>query len=253
MRATRPSESLHWYTRAGEPAYEVEAANGGRRPTTLRDARKLVLVPSVTGIIRCAASPGLELWKQEQVLLAALTLPRKKGETEPEYIARIFEDSGEQARRAAKKGTEIHAAVQGHYEGIPQTDDTWPYVKAACEKVEDVFGKQTWVAERSFAHPLGYGGKVDLSCPLAVVDFKTKEFGPDYKRLNWDEHLMQLAACRHGLVLPHARCANIYISTSHPGLAAEYEWSEEELEQGWSMFEALLAYWKAKNGYDGAW
>ena len=37
--------SEHWYSRDGRPAYEVESAKGMMRPTTLRDARKLGLVP----------------------------------------------------------------------------------------------------------------------------------------------------------------------------------------------------------------
>ena len=65
---TRASESNHWYTRDGEPMYTVEAAKGGQRATTLRDARKLSLVPSVTTILNVAAKPALNQWLQRQVL-----------------------------------------------------------------------------------------------------------------------------------------------------------------------------------------
>ena len=75
-------ESTHWYTRAGNPMYTIIGKNGKERNTTLRDARTLDLVPSVTTILGVAAKPGLEKWKQEQVLLAALTLPRQDGEGE---------------------------------------------------------------------------------------------------------------------------------------------------------------------------
>ena len=248
----RPSESLHWYALDGSPAYEVEAAKGGLRPTTLRDARKLRLVPSVTSIIRTAAAPGLERWKQEQVLLAALTLPRRPVESEPEYIARIIRDSQEQGRKAAARGTNIHAAVQGHYEGKPPDEEYWQHVKAAASKVEEVYGKQDWKAEHSFAHPLGFGGKVDLHCPIAVIDFKSKEFSDDSKKLAWDEHRMQLAACRTGLNTPHARCANVFVSVNHPGLALCHEWPEDELKGAWAMFSSLLQYWQAKSGYNSA-
>ena len=77
----RASESLHWYTRGGDPMYQVQAAKGGMRATTLRDARKLNLIPSVTTIMSCAAKPGLEAWKLNQMLLAALTLPRRDDES----------------------------------------------------------------------------------------------------------------------------------------------------------------------------
>jgi hypothetical protein len=99
--------------------YTVEAAKGGQRATTLRDARKLNLVPSVTTILNVAAKPALLAWMQQQVLYAALTLPRRPDEPEKEYIDRIINDSKEQGRAAADAGTDIHASIQGHYEDRP--------------------------------------------------------------------------------------------------------------------------------------
>lgn len=252
----RAAESLHWYKQDGAPAYEVEAVKGGMRPATLRDARKLGLVPSVTSIIRCAAAPGLERWKQEQVLLAALTLPRKQNEPEPEYIARIIRDSQEQGRKAADRGTAIHAAIQGTYEGKHPGSDYLPHTLAADNAITDWLDSKslTVEAERSFAHPLGFGGKVDLTgCPPEfVVDFKTKEFGPDDELKTWDEHAMQLAAYREGLDIPNARCAIVYVSASVPGVARLIEIPPAELVKGWSMFVNLLRYWQAKTGYVSA-
>lgn len=78
-----PRESAsHWYFPDGSPLHEVERADGkGTRPTNLRDARKLGLYPSVTNILSVLAKPGLNAWKQEQAILAALTLPRRSGES----------------------------------------------------------------------------------------------------------------------------------------------------------------------------
>jgi len=246
----RPAESGHWYTIDGLPCYEVKAKDGNLRPTTLRDARKLNLVPSVTTISKCAAAPGLENWKAQQVLLAALTLPKIEGEAEDAYIRRIMDDSRETARKAAERGTAIHAAIQGHYEGIPPHEDYWPHVKATADLIAANFGNHAWKAEESFAHPAGFGGKCDLSGQDLVIDFKTKEFGPDdAKRLAWDEHAMQLAAYRVGLGMPDAKCANVFISTTHPGHVALHVWAEDELLKGWQCFLALLTYWQARNGY----
>jgi hypothetical protein len=101
----RASESNHWYTREGAPQYTVEAAKGGQRNTTLRDARKMNLVPSVTTVLNVAAKPALLAWMQQQVLFAALTLPRRPDEPEKEYIDRIINDSKEQGRSAADVST----------------------------------------------------------------------------------------------------------------------------------------------------
>ena len=86
----RPSESGHWYTRTGEPMYQVKSNGGVLRNTTLRDARKYDLVPSVTTILNCAAKPGLEAWKQQQILLASLTLPKRDDDSLDQYDDRVL-------------------------------------------------------------------------------------------------------------------------------------------------------------------
>ena len=99
------SEAGHWYTADGEPAYTVERSDGkGYRNTTLRDAKKLGLLPSVTTILSLAAKPLLQNWLQQQAILAALTLPRNEGESEDDYLDRVMQDSKAQGRQAADQG-----------------------------------------------------------------------------------------------------------------------------------------------------
>jgi hypothetical protein len=250
---THAAESTHWYTREGKPAYTVKAKAGHDRPTTLADARKMGLVPSVTTIIKSAAAPALERWKLDQMLHAALTLPRLDGELEAQWIERVWTDSRETAKKAAERGTAIHAAIQGWFEddGCPDAE-MWQHVNGAIQSLKTAFEIQPWKAERSFASALGFGGKCDISCPVAVCDFKTKEFGPDDDLKTWDEHAMQLAAYRHGLGLEKARCAIVYVSVSNPGLARLIEIPEPDLKKGWTMFYSLLHYWKAKTGFESA-
>ena len=246
------AESLHWYGRDGSPQYTVKSKDGSLRPATLRDARKLGLVPSVTNIIRCAAAPGLERWKLDQMLHAALTLPRKDGEAEKDYISRIWQDSQETAKKAAERGTAIHAAIQGHFEHVPPSVDMWPHVQGVLHEITTKCGTWAWLPESSFAHPLGFGGKVDLSCPWGVIDFKTKEFDENTELKTWDEHAMQLAAYRYGLGWEQARGAIVYVSVTNPGLCRLLEIPQDELAKGWRMFYSLLQYWKAKNNFDSA-
>lgn len=240
------SESGHWYDREGNPVYQVEAKKGGMRDTTLRDARVLKLYPSVTTIIKVAAAPGLERWKMNQAVMSALTHPGLQG-TDAD-IDLILRDAAEQGRKAAERGTNIHAAIQGHYEGESPSEEMMPFVQAAIKAV----GNGVWDAEASFSHPLGYGGKVDLSTVSGVgrvIDFKTKEFGPEDKMAGWPEQAMQLAAYRVGLGMPKATCANVFVSVTNPGLAVVHEWSEEELAKGWEKFQCLLSYWQIEKGY----
>lgn len=250
----------HWYSQAGDPMYEVPGRNGQPRPTTLRDARKLGLVPSVTTIIRCAAAPALEAWKVDQGILAALTLPRGDAEAEADWLARVKQDSQEQGRAAAERGTEIHAAIEAYYLavrergfGLTKTGDV---VDAVVDAVYERY-PMSWRPEVSFAHPLGFGGKVDLTGDLedgdcVLIDFKTKDEVTDSTR-GYEEQAMQLAAYREGLWRPEARCANVFVSRSEPWAVKVWEWDEADLQKGWQMFRSLLAYWCAKTGFDPSW
>ena len=254
----RSAENTHWYRQDGGPQYTVPAKDGSDRPTTLRDARKMDLVPSVTTIMKVAAKPGLEQWKLEQMLLAAMTLPMRPDEPEKAYIARIVADSKESGKQAAEKGTRIHESIESWFDGKKQVQH--PEIAMSFEKsIFEHFKShpmQPWLTECSFSSNLGYGGKVDLYCkpdesaPVGIVlDAKTKDFGPDDKIDAYDENLLQLAAYRHGLHLPHARCANVFCSRTHPGLVKVVEWTEEDLVKGWEMFQCLLRYWKLKNSF----
>lgn len=241
----RAAESTHWYTREGVPMYTVTGKNGLERNTTLRDARTMDLVPSVTTILNVVAKPGLDAWKQRQLLLAALTLPRNEDEAESDYLDRIISDSREQGKQAAAQGTDIHEAIQRFYENKPHdyVDTVW-----SCDtQITQAFGEQKWIAERSFAHELGFGGKVDLHSDNVVLDIKTKDFFDLDKVEAYDEHLMQLAAYRVGLGLPEAECANVFVSRKVVGLTKIIEWTEKDLQRGWKMFLNLLQYWQERN------
>src|SRR3990172_3111757 len=204
------SESGHWYLPDGTPFYTIVGKNGVERPVTLRDARPKGAYPSVTGITDCAAKPGLENWKREQMKLAALTLPRMPGEKEKD----------------------------------------WVFVRPVKDEILKRTGAYSWSAEKTFAHPLGFGGKCDLHNDYWVIDFKTKDKIEEGKRLAWDDHSMQLAAYRVGLNLPEStRCANVFVSTTEPVKVVWHEHSKDELIRGWRMFAQLLGYWQSKNNY----
>ena len=114
-------------------------------------------------------------------------------------------------------------------------------------------------SEKSFAHPLGFGGKLDHFDPDAfkgiggVVDFKSKAFTKDKLPDLWPNHYMQLAAYRMLIRKPNARCAIIFISTEEPGLVHTIEAKPDKLEFGWTLFLALLEVWKVQKKYDPSW
>ena len=136
------SESGRFYWPDGKPAYEVPSADGKKMvEPDIRHAKKLGLKPSVTTIQREAAKPGLVRWQVQQGILSALTLPRLPDEPLDAFAERAMRDSQEQARKAAEKGTAIHAAIQNYFQG-GTTDDlmmyAFPTVKAVIEKFGDI-------------------------------------------------------------------------------------------------------------------
>src|SRR4249919_1542933 len=87
------TEGGHWYDRNGKPCYQQATQKGGVRPTDLRDGRKLGLVPSVTTVLSVLAKDALTTWKVKQGILAALTLTRRPGESDDDFLARVLFDS----------------------------------------------------------------------------------------------------------------------------------------------------------------
>jgi len=249
IKQVTPAESTHWYDADGNPAYEVQAKDGSMRPTTLRDARKLNLRPSVTTILGILAKPGLDAWKQNQTIDAALTLPRLEGESLDDFKVRVIQDSKEQGRKASQLGTDIHSSLDKAYQGLPYDPEHDVYVKAVQEAVFLKYGDQKWIAEKSFSHPLGFGGKIDLASENIVIDFKTTGFTDPKKVGGYDEHQMQLAAYATGLCIQNPILANVYASTSVPGLVHILEYTEEEAKRGWEMFALCLRLWQVSKGY----
>jgi hypothetical protein len=242
MIITAESNSGHWYTTDGQPSYTRIAKNGNVRATTLRDAKKEGLLPSVTTIINVLSKPGLDRWKQEQVLLASLTLPRLENEPEVDWLKRVTEDSRATGRDAMDRGTQMHNVLEAYFTQVYMPE--YPnYTQRTEEKLREHFGDQFWHCEKSFAHELGYAGKCDLySDEGIVVDFKTKESLEN--AAVYDEHILQLSAYAHGLKMPTARCAIVFVSETETQI---HEIDQEDLQRGFKMFQCLLTYFRIKN------
>jgi hypothetical protein len=247
----KQQDTGHWYTKDGAPAYTIEGKTGVRN-TTLRDARKLGLLPSVTTINNMLSKAGLDTWKQQQVLLAALTLPRLPDEPEQEWLSRVMQDSKATGREAAERGTAIHAVIEAYFDQVYMPEKP-AYLDGVDKALQDAFGSQLWLSERSFGHYLGYGGKCDLMAhPVNgkgdgfVVDFKTKDTDLDKVDVYF-EHEMQLAAYREGLGVPNARCAIVFVNgTNNQVKLIEIE--DQKLQNGWDCFQHLLRVYQIKNG-----
>lgn len=249
--------SNHWYDKVGNPCYEIEKVDGsGLRPTTLRDAKKHGWLYSVTTVTSIPKKDGLDKWIYGRFLdiidqNSSLINTNENWKTHVLGIHKQGQDS------VMLKGTKIHDALEFIYKnGYSNSDDDYSdFIEPVIVFLNKNFPGQEWISESSFAHKSGYGGKVDLKSRdgSIVLDFKTKDKENLDKIDFYDDYIMQLSAYKQGLVLPDAKCYNLFISTMKKGELRLKEWTEEEEERGLGMFNNLLGYYKLKNKYDPSW
>ena len=254
------SQSTHWYKADGSPCHRLPRAGGdGLRPTTLRDAKRLRLFPSVTSILGIFAKPQLDKWKMRQVALASMCLDRTEGESDDYFADRIIEEAFAQVEQAADLGSRIHEALEKHFEGVPVPDDLTVYTRPVFDWKE---AKQLEFVERELclvnkAH--GFAGTMDVACRygregMGAIDFKTRKTKPGVEVMPYDGQAMQIAA--YGATdsgegnLPRLFGANVYISTTEPGRIAVCAYTPQQLMAEWEVFKMACAMWRHTKGYD---
>ena len=243
---TIASESGHWYDKDGKPCYEIAGKDGTLRGTTLRDARKLNLYPSVTTVYGVLDKPGLKPYFRKEMFLATATTPRLPGMSDDDYFVECCKWADEHSLLAREAGTDVHGSIEAHIKGKlvpPEHFDICNKIVIELEKVSIplMYGK----AERSFAHPAGFGGKIDASGETWVVDFKTKARLD--KKLAYDQNI-QLAAYAWGLGIEAPRLLNVFVGIED-GQVVVHEWDAVECAKGLEVFKLTLALWQAVKGY----
>lgn len=250
----------HWYYPDGKPCFEVIAKGTGKsRPTTLRDARELGLLPSVTTLLKLLRKPELESWIVEQACLSVLTTPRGEGEELDAFVKRVLHEERHQDQErdaAADLGARIHRLLAGG-QLTNENQDLWPY----CGPVLDYLSNRKVVASEQIVVGKGYAGTVDLMTVhqeynsvvekdlrlegyLDLWDFKSTKKLPDK---SYPEHRLQLAAYAQAIEAGEQEYSvcdtyNVYISTTKPGQFKVYKnprWSFD-FDNG---FSPLLEYW----------
>ena len=246
----------HWYSQDRKPQHFIVGANGKDRDSTLRDARKFGWVPSVTGILDQINKPGLNLWKQNQILLAALTLPKIPNESLDQFSERVITDAYKASGEARDIGGEIHADIERLFLGDAAVIHR-ETAQDAADAIKTFCGCDTFIPEQIVVGE-GYGGMVDLHNDLFCIDHKTKDITEkqwtDYTsgknpRIAYQDHCMQLAAYHHALGGTDKRCLNVFIDRVIPGRVIIHEWTTAEIERGFKMFMLQLYYWQIDKEY----
>jgi hypothetical protein len=235
------NSSAHWYSKTGESMHEI---NG--KKTTLREARKYNLLPSVTSILKIISNEGLDRWKREQLVMSALTLPRIENESELDYAKRIVTDSEEQGINSAQTGTDIHDAIEQYIKTGKINSVYEKHVRSFIE-----WNKKEWESEiRVVASD--YAGTIDLVSDMHIADIKTQEFKKG-KASFYDSWAWQLAAYGLAYWKENWNAKNIiHESIVIDRITGEIQtkiWSEKDIQDAIQVFLLAKQIWKLTKNY----
>jgi hypothetical protein len=250
--------SGHWYQTDGTPLHRLPTADGrGERATTLADARRLGLYPSVTSILNVLAKPGLEKWKLDQVAQATLRLPKGEEESTDYWCSRVRNAAFEQVEQAADLGTMIHGALEAAMAGEPYDPELQPYIKPVLEWKAttgiEVIDREIRLVNKAE----GFAGTADVlfrygQFGMGILDYKTRKTKRGEKVTAYDNQAMQLAAYAATYWGPEnitrVVAANVFISTTEPGRIEVVK--HANLFRDWQAFKLVAALWRYQKDYD---
>lgn len=236
-------QPTHWYKPDGSSAYG----------STLVNARKEGLLPSVTTVTSLLAAPGLEAWKQSQLVLAALTMPDEEKSDDLDALAKqIVSESKRAGKDAANLGTQIHDQAEailrnGRWEKNLMTQAIHGWVLENVKSVE-------WCEKTLVDTVVGYAGRADalvnhVEHGLVLIDWKTQKFKKlkkGYKPKFYNKWILQLAAYAECIGKP-VRCISVAINSVAESeediIVVDKVWTEEEQEEAYHQFLNLHSLW----------
>jgi hypothetical protein len=254
-RLVTVESSGHWYDAEGRSAHVILGKNGKERNTTVADARKMGLLPSVTSVQGILHKEQLVSWRIEQAIMSALTLPKEEGEDLGEYAKRVVKDSREQTTKAADHGSAMHVCMEDILLGRPVSRDETlaPYIKTFSEWAEKNVEKTYW-CEKGLVGA-GYAGRCDAYVKLrgigdAIIDLKNRKINKKYNTPPfYPTDAQQLWAYRNASENPKAACVSVVLASNDPEYIEHHQWGEDELYQAGIAFCAMQKVWAWVKGY----
>lgn len=231
-----------------------------REDVGLTQARKEGLFPSVSEILMTfRESYGLTKWKNEQLIMAAVSTPREEDDTDETFIERVLEASKEEAVAAAETGTNYHAAIAeklaGNAVAMPKRVHEWveEHLQPGAETEKTLVNRIHGIAGTT-----DYLGPFAPSQELACIDFKSQSVKGTARvpSPRWYENWpLQIAAYRSAIghtggIVPQLG-VSVVINTNpkHPVYTEENPgiwhrvWTEEELMMADLTIRSLAAVW----------
>ena len=251
----------HWYTKDAQLLVDA----------TLRDARKKGYRPGVTDVLKTRANPGLDIWKEDQIILSAWQFDPEAFDSFEDYRNAVRRQAQERRSAAPSEGSKIHghiARMMRAYEHGASVSEWQGILEGEVDKlimmsVLDWYRDSDITAtaiEESFSSPLGWAGTVDLyghrNGHPVILDWKTTgtlNADGDPKRVQfYRAYCEQLVAYAHGMDVPHADLVNVSISRDEPGRIEVREWGHEEKDHAWRTWRLCFALWCEDRKYDPA-
>lgn len=246
------SKTSHWYTKEGTACHEVPYADPGKgmRSTTLADARKLKLLPSVTTICNVLDKPALTEWKIRNAIEAALTTPRNPDESLDDFATRVLAVDTESISDTARGlGMDIHDGIESLLAGKTYHPELALFIQPAAAIVTAA-GRV--IATEKIVVGEGYAGKTDCITEgnaITVWDFKSTS-ARKLPAKSYPEHRLQLAAYAAALGNTGGEpitTVNIYISTINPGEIVVCE--NQDWKADFAIFKKVCELWCWQNNF----
>jgi len=260
--ANRTPNDAHWYTLAGAPSHTNDKGN----PTTLREARRENLLPSITTVLGVVDAKGLNRWRENQIAEAVHGATQADGEPLIEFFRRCIEEARAVPTEAAERGKAIHAVAEATLLG-KEIDPGEDVQKRAVIDWIVANVTKVYFAEKPLVHPeLAMAGCADACVDIkgvqgrVVLDFKTRKFKsfkthPTWRAAWYPKDLRQLAFYADCLPDdPAPRVANIGINTAtnDPWPAEVKLWEPDEVAAAIDDVAAARVLWCSENKYHPA-
>ena len=274
----REAESAHYYTPKGVPAYTRTIKSGPNqgkeRATSLADARKENLFPSITTIGKVKREPMIDKYREKHLLKASYENRPKKAEAPDDYFDRILSKARFDSMEAARLGSGYHDSFEAILLG-----EKWnkrdSKLKIVADWVQTNVEEVIWTEKILVDEGIGVAGKADALVRLkeygpTLVDWKTRRF-KEYKtepkwRATWyKSDCRQLAfygrCIERDLIsrdfgdLREEREAyeisvcNVGMNTKATSQLHVKWWSRDEREWALECVEAMNSLWQHENGY----
>jgi len=254
-RLVTVESSGHWYDAEGRSAHVIIGKNGKERNTTVADARKMGLLPSVTSVQGILHKEQLVSWRIEQAIMSALTLPKEENETLEDYARRVVKDSKESTTKAANHGTRMHEQAENILMGraVCKDEDLQPYIATFRKWSEENIEKTYW-CEKGLVGA-GYAGRSDAYVRMkgvgdAMIDLKNRKINKKYNAAPWyPTDAQQLWAYRNASENPKCACVSVVLASNDPEYIMHHQWDEDELYQAGIAFCAMQKVWAWVKGY----